>query len=169
MNYSDFQNIANHDYSLYQEFDNKNKNKQLESNEEMLLKGNYRCTKNDNNELTNLFFSDKNVDRIQKKIKEEIFLRSKGKYKLDVDQDPAKLLIQMRGVFFQQSRFLPIKIIHQVKQLNMAVVNNTVPDMLTEIEQYYGYIKDINEPLKPMMRPMNVSTSGTRQHKPFIN
>lgn len=109
-----------------------------------------------------LFFSEKNIKRIQKLIKLEIAQRTNNKIILDEDQDAADLVIAMRGVYQMYGYFQPTKVVHQVKILNHKLVNFIVPDMLTEIKQYYGYLKDINEPLKPIDRPMNVSNAGRR-------
>ena len=68
----------------------------------------------------------------------------------------------MRAVFIEHSRFLPNKIIRQIKELNRLTVEYIVPDMITEIKQTYGYIKEINEPLKPLPRPMNVNNAGRK-------
>ena len=37
-----------------------------------------------------------------------------------------------------------------------------MPDLMTNIQQAYQYNKFINEPLKPIMRPMNVSHAGRK-------
>ena len=34
--------------------------------------------------------------------------------------------------------------------------------MITEIKQFYGYLKEINEPLKPIDRPINVNNAGRK-------
>lgn len=106
------------------------------------------------------FFSDKNIKRMQKKIKNEIMIRTDYKFKLDVDQDKQDLLLAMTAVYKLYARHLPGQIVRQVKQLNSYVVDYVVPDMITNIKQYYGYIKDINEPLKPITRPLNVNNAG---------
>lgn len=113
-------------------------------------------------ELNKLFFSTKNMDRIQKQIKQEIHKQTKGKYRLDVDQEERDLLINMRAVYMEYGRFLPGETVRQVKKLNNKVVEQVVPSMLTEIKQYYGYLNEINGPLKPIARPMNVSSAGRR-------
>lgn len=110
--------------------------------------------------VTELFFSNENIKRLQKKIKQEVFVRTNGDYRLDVDQDEADLLVSMRAVLFDiyGGRFLPFKITHQVKELNRKVLNYIVPDMISNMKQEYGYIKEINKPLEPMIRPMNMSS-----------
>jgi len=115
--------------------------------------------------VTTLFFSNENINRIQRMIKREIVERTRGKYRLDDDQDESDLLIAMRAVLFDANvggRFLPFKIKRQVKNLNFQVVQYVVPDMIEAMKQQYGYLKEINQPLQPMMRPMNVSSAGRK-------
>lgn len=121
-----------------------------------------RFTKMQDSKLKQMFFSSENVNRIQKKIKKEIYIRTKKKYKLNVDQDEHTLFLRMLDVFKEKARHLPDNLVRQTKELNAEVVNYVAPDMITQIEQYYGYIEDINEPLKPIMRPMNVSSAGRK-------
>jgi hypothetical protein len=113
-------------------------------------------------EVSKLYFSEENMNRIQKAIKKTIFERTRGQFRLDENQDESDLLVTMRAVFIEHSRFLPFKVIHQVKELNRRTVEYIVPDMITEIKQAYGYIKEINEPIKPIPRPMNVNNAGRR-------
>lgn len=113
-------------------------------------------------ELSKLFFSDDNFKRIQLKIKKEIFKRTQGEFKLDVDQEQRDLFIVMRAVYMEYGRFLPYQIVRQVKRLNDKVVDSIVPGMLTEIKQEYGYLKEINKPLDPIARPQNCNGAGRR-------
>lgn len=109
-----------------------------------------------------IFFSERNIKRLQKQIKREIFERSNHKYRLEEDQEIADLLVAMRGVYQMHGKFLPMNFVHQVKDLNKKTINFVIPDMITQIKQYYGYLKDVNEPLKPIDRPMNVSCAGRK-------
>lgn len=113
-------------------------------------------------ELSKMFYAQENMRRIQKKIRQTVFERTKGQFRLDVDQDDQDLLVTMRAVFLEHARFLPFRIVHQVKDLNKRVVEYIVPEMITEIKQYYGYIKEISEPLKPIPRPVNVNNAGRK-------
>lgn len=115
-----------------------------------------------NEPVGKLFFSNENMKRIQKLIRDDIYEKSLHKCELDEDQDESDLLISMRAMYMEQGVYRETNPVHQVKQLNKRVVDFVVPDMLTEIKQYYGYLKDVNEPLKPLERPMNVSSAGRR-------
>jgi hypothetical protein len=114
------------------------------------------------NHITVIFFSDENMARIQKKIKEEVLNRTKGQYQLDEDQDESDLMIVMRAVYLDKCKNLPGETVRQVKLLNQQTVDYIVPDLISNIKQYFGYVKDINKPLQPMMRPMNVNNAGRK-------
>ena len=117
------------------------------------------------------FFSKKNIIKIQNEIKSKVYLETKGKIILDDDQDDSDLLIVMRAMYFQEGRFLPddvMPIDYQVKKLNIKVINYLLPDLLTNIKQEYYYVKEINEPIKPIDRPVNVSIKGSKTNTLFV-
>lgn len=114
------------------------------------------------NEISRLFFSATNMDRLQKKIKLEIYENSKGKFNLEEDQDPNDLLVTMRYIYLDNCKNLPHSTVRQVKILNNLVVEYVLPDIMTNIKQYYGYVKDISTPLQTPMRPMGTNSSGRR-------
>lgn len=113
-------------------------------------------------ELSKLFFSDENMKRLQKMIKQEVFRRTNGEFRLEVDQEQRDLFIAMRAVYLEHGRFLPGQTVRQIKKMNLKVVSEVVPPMLTELRQYYGYLKEINKPLAPIMRPINSGNAGRR-------
>ena len=113
-------------------------------------------------ELSKLFFSDENFKRIQKMIQKAVLVRTNGEFKLDVDQEQRDIFITMRSVYMEHARFLPGQIVRQVKRLNQKVIEEVVPGIITNIRQYYGYLKEINKPLDPIPRPLNVSNAGRR-------
>lgn len=114
-------------------------------------------------DLSKTFFSDQNIRRLQKQIKNEIFERTNGEFRLDVDQEHRDIYIVMRAVYLEYAKFLPNQVVRQVKQLNRKVVSEIVPGMITEMKQEYGYIKEINKPLSPIDRPLNMGNAGRKQ------
>lgn len=117
------------------------------------------------------FFSKKNIIEIQKKIKSKVYLETQGKVILEEDQDDSDLLIVMRAVYYQEGRFLPPEVMpidYQVKKLNIKVINYLYPDLMTNIKQEYYYIKEINEPIKPIDRPVNVNIKGSKTNTLFV-
>lgn len=115
-----------------------------------------------NSDLSKIFYSDENICRIQKMIRREIYTRSNGKYKMDVDQDLQDLYVVMKGVFTEHARFLPTMVVKQVKRLNQIVVQTVVPGMFSKINQQETYLKEINKPITPMDLPLNVGNKGRR-------
>lgn len=110
--------------------------------------------------LGEIFFSPENIGRLQKQIKKEIFIRSNGKYKLDIDQNESDLLIVMRAVYISDSENQPYKIVHQVKKLNHKTIERIVPDMLSMIKQDQKYLDELDKPINPIPLPVNVSRAG---------
>lgn len=110
--------------------------------------------------LSRIFFSERNILRIQKMIKKEIFKKTHGEFRLDTDQEQRDILIVMRAVYLEHGRFLPGQTIRQVKRLNRKVVSEVIPGMITEMRQWYGYLKEINKPLTPIPRPINANNKG---------
>lgn len=114
-------------------------------------------------ELSKLYFSDSNIKRVQRMIRKEIPKRMGGDFRIDVDQDQLDLFIAMRAIYMENARFLPGSIVRQVKRLNQKLVDEITPGIITNIRQDYGYQKEINKPLSPIARPMNVNNAGRRE------
>ena len=142
-----------------------NINFSLESREEYGLNNTTNMAKDvlkgilEDNEVSRLFFSQENIQRIQKKIKIAVYERSQGKFKLEEDQDESDLIVVMRAVYFDNCKNLGEHLVRQVKFLNDKTVEYILPDLITNIKQYYGYIKEISQPITPMIRPMNTNIS----------
>ena len=118
------------------------------------------------NELKNIFFSKENINRIQKKIKKEIYIITKSKIKLSTNQDESDLLIVMRAIYLEFAKYNPDTPVRQSKFLNKKVLKEIIPGVMSNIKQYYGYLKDINQPIQPMLRPTN--SSNRKNIKPSI-
>lgn len=114
-------------------------------------------------ELSKLFFSDQNIQRIQKMIRKAVTDATKGQFKLEVDQDQKDLFVVMRATYMEYARSLPNFTVRQCKALNKKVIDQLLPNLLTNIRQDYGYLKEINKPLSPIPRPVNVNSKGRRQ------
>jgi len=108
------------------------------------------------------FFSKENMERLQKLIKEAVLLESHGKFKLEEDQDNDDLLIVMSAIYLQFSNNGLVEIDKQVTDLNKMVIDSITPGIITEVKQYFGYLRDINTPITPMKRPENVSNAGRK-------
>lgn len=120
-----------------------------------LLKGLYQPTP-----LGELFFSQENINRIQKMIKYAVFVRTNGKYKLEVEQNESHVLVVMRDIYITCAKNQPYKVIHQVKELNHRVIEKIIPDMISMIRQDDEYIKQLDKPINPIPLPVCVNSKG---------
>lgn len=108
------------------------------------------------------FFTKKNMNYLQKRIKQMIYKKTNGKVIIEYDQDESDLLIAMRNIYVTEGRYIPENIDFQVERLNMRLLNKIVPDMITAIKQDWAYQKEINEPLHPIDRPISESSRGRK-------
>ena len=120
-----------------------------------LLKGVYQPTP-----LGELFFSQENINRLQKMIKYEVFVRTNGKYKLEVEQNESDLLVVMRDIYITCGKNMPYKVIHQVKELNHKTIEKIIPDMISMIKQDDAYIQQLDKPIDPIPLPVCVNSKG---------
>ena len=121
------------------------------------------------NTLNTTFFSPQNVQIIQNRLQYEVYARSQGKYRV-VPQSAENLLIIMRAMYYQYGKNLECNIKEQIQELNTYVVNYAVPKILSEVDMYHQYRKDITTLPVPMTQPVNISRAGTKSLplKPFF-
>lgn len=94
-------------------------------------------------ELQTKFFNDKNIENVNYLLKKEVFEKSQKKYVI-ADQNKKSLLIVMRWIWSMYSRNLDFDIQKQIDSLNKKVVKEIMPGVLSNAEQYFGYLKDVN-------------------------
>ena len=109
------------------------------------------------------YFSVSNIKRIQNDIKKTIYIKTNKKYKLSEDQHVLDLLQVMKHIYTEYGKYTIKSVIRQVKKLNKYTIKSVIPDMINNIKQYYGYLKEINSSIKPIDTPMNVNRAGRLQ------
>jgi hypothetical protein len=112
-----------------------------------------------NTPLSNAFFSDKNITKIQNNIRYSIFKQLNFKIS---NQSIHELLIIMRSVFLQNSKNLPNNIPKQISELNNIVIKSIMPNLVSSVKQFDSYISDINTLPVPMEHPENIASAGKR-------
>lgn len=112
-------------------------------------------------QLNQLFFSRKNLDNIQDLIRYTVYTKSDKKYKIGKQSD-VELEIIMRSIYLQHSPNLPNKIKEQISYLNKLVCDWCVEQIIPEVQQYVGYIKEIEYMPLPIDLPVNLSSKGSR-------
>jgi hypothetical protein len=112
-------------------------------------------------ELNQLFFSKKNMENIQNMIRYNVYVKSEKKFIIDKQSD-IELEIIMRSIYLQHSPNLPNKIKEQIEYLNKLVSDWCSEQIIPEINQYVGYIKEIEYMPLPIDLPVNLSSKGSR-------
>ena len=111
--------------------------------------------------LNTMFFSKDNLDIIQNMIRYGVWKKSDEKYVIDRQSD-AEIQIIMRSIFLQHSPNLENNVKQQIAYLNKMVTDWCVPKILAEVQQYVGYLNDIEKMPMPIDRPVNLSSKGTK-------
>jgi hypothetical protein len=112
-------------------------------------------------QLNQLFFSKKNMEIIQNMIRYNVYEKSGKKHIIDKQSD-IELEIVMRSIYLQHSPNLPNKIKEQIHYLDKLVTEWCVENIIPEVDQYFGYIKEIEFMPMPIELPLNLSSKGSR-------
>lgn len=124
-----------------------------------MIKNIIKTTSSEITDVESLFFSDENIELINKQLILYVWKKSNNLYKINF-QDKDKLLIIMRYVYLEFSRNLPYNIKKQINELNCIVINEIGPTVITNFEQKLGYLRDI-EKRQPLL-PLPQNTSGNK-------
>lgn len=114
------------------------------------------------------FFCSKNINLIQKMIIKSVYSQSNGKHIIK-DQDETTLKIVMKSIYLQHGKNLRVDINKQIIDLNNLVLDYCVPNILSNIEMYLHYKRDITQLPVPLNRPKYISDSGTRTNNNLIH
>ena len=121
----------------------------------------------DNTELSNAFFSFKNMEVLQNGIRNGVYTKSNGQYTIG-PQDCDTLKIIMKSVFLQHSLNRPTDITGQVQQLNKYVLNYCINQVYGEAQGYMKYIDDVSTLAVPLSHPIMEHHEKELQQKPWF-
>ena len=113
------------------------------------------------NALSELYFSKENIERLQTLMRYQVWLRSGQKHIID-KQSTLQLEIIMRSIYLQYSKNLDIHLKEQINELNQYVLDYAIDRILSGIEQYLGYKKDISTLPTVMDHPEYMSSAGEK-------
>lgn len=111
--------------------------------------------------LSVVYFSQENINSVQKKLRYYVWLRSGKKFVVD-KQDELELKIVMRSIYLQYARNLLYDISGQIEQLNQLVLEWCIPRVITEVQQYLYYLDSIQHQPTEIELPRNLSSKGDR-------
>ena len=105
------------------------------------------------------YFSTKNKQWIQNAIRYQVWEQSSENYMID-NQNSDELDLVMRSIYLQFSRNIPSK--DHLLELNNKVVDYCVSNILSQVKQYLGYKKDIQNLPKPIQHGLQTSVKGSK-------
>ena len=111
------------------------------------------------NAVSRTFFSNDNMERIQRQIINNVYKQSQKQIS---KQSYQELQIIMKSIYLQYSRNLPNNIEEQVLTLNKHVVDECVSIIIPNVIQYNKYITEITSPIPVPPRSINVSNKGDK-------
>jgi len=119
--------------------------------------------------LTDAYLSKRNMDCLQNQIIEQVKIKSDGKYVIG-KQNANELITIMRSLYlqFQENLFIlhPKEISKyvnlEIEKLNKRVLDYTIPQVISAIEQYLESMRMRRQGVLPMDRFVNTSIRGTR-------
>jgi len=120
--------------------------------------------------LSDLYYSQANIDYLQDEIVRQVFEKSDGKYRIG-KQNEDELIIVMKSIFLQNARNSDIDLQYQIDILNKLILDYCVDNVYINLLQYVKYIDDITKEQTVMDRPQNVDIKGSKTLMPnhFIN
>lgn len=104
-------------------------------------------------ELSNAFFSGKNIQILQNGIRAGVYNKSNQQYVVG-EQNMDELQIIMRGIFLQYAKNQPAGITQQIDDLNKIVLDYSVKQVWSEAEGYMKYKRDASTMWTPMTMPI---------------
>ena len=104
------------------------------------------------NPISDLFFSDTNMDALQMGIRYGVHQKTK---QVISNQSPDELYIIMRSIMLQYANFRTEadKVIDEIKRLNAKVLAYCIDNVSSNVQQYMQYIEDISKLRMPMEHP----------------
>jgi hypothetical protein len=114
--------------------------------------------------LNTTFFSDANIETLQQRISDQVFMMSGNKHRIDRQSDDDLKLI-MRSYYLMFGRNNPDNVSGDLADLNARVVGYAAAKIYSELDFYLFYLNDIQEFAPPIAVPMNVKVYGSRSNE----
>lgn len=113
------------------------------------------------NPLSDIFFSQTNVNALQDGIRYMVWKKTDGAHVIDRQSD-TELQVIMRSIYLTHAKNAPFDVVGQVRELNRMVLDWVVPRIVQEISLYQKYKRDISTLPVPLERSKNMSSTGTK-------
>ena len=104
-------------------------------------------------DLSQVFFSQQNIQILQNGIRAGVYHRSNNQYIIG-PQDCDSLKIIMRSVYLQHAANQPNNVTQQVIELNKIVLNYCIQQVYSEAQGYIKYLDDASTLVVPIAHPI---------------
>ena len=104
-------------------------------------------------DLSQVFFSQQNIQILQNGIRAGVYHRSNNQYIIG-PQDCDSLKIIMRSVYLQHAANQPNNVTQQVAELNKIVLNYCIQQVYSEAQGYMKYLDDASTLVVPIAHPI---------------
>lgn len=111
--------------------------------------------------LNVVFFSESNIETLQREIQNQVKLMSGGKYVIDrQNEDDIKII--MRSYYLMFAKNDPNFVARELEELNRRVIGYAAGKIYSEVDFHMFYRKDIEDFAPPIAGPINTQVYGTR-------
>lgn len=113
-------------------------------------------------DLSDVFFSQDNIEALQSGIRYMVYKQSNGRFTIGRQSDQ-ELKIIMKAVYLQNAKHDPSRSsIAQARDLNKLILEYSVPNIVSNLQQYEQYRMDISTLPVPIDRSSFISNKGTK-------
>ncbi len=116
----------------------------------------------ESNMLSDVFFCKENISIIQNGIRSKVH---EATQKIIDLQPVQKIKIIMRSVYLQNAKNISSDITHQVECLNALVIQDCVHKIVSELDSYIKYRRDISNLATPIDRPVSTYKNQSIEFK----
>ena len=121
--------------------------------------------RNQTTTLSDLYFSQSNIDYLQTEIISRVFEKT-SKQQIIGKQSDDELLIVMRSIYLQHGKNMEYHFDEQINKLNELVLDYCVDNVYNNLVQYIGYIDDITKDQPVLDRPQSFNVKGDKSLQP---
>ena len=121
----------------------------------------------ESNQLSQAFFSAKNIINLQNSIISGVYKNSNGRYEIGY-QDEDTLKIIMRSIYLQHAANQKTNILNQINSLNKLVLDYCIPQLCGECDAYIKYKNDVSTLAVPLQRPVSTYSNNVLKTTNFF-
>jgi hypothetical protein len=117
------------------------------------------------NSLSDLYFSQENLDYVQTQIISRVYEKTLKKHVIGKQSDD-ELIIVMRSIYLQYGKNNSSDIDVQINNLNELVLDYCVDNVYSNLVQHFEYINDITKDQPVLDMPQTTHIKGTKSLMP---